>query len=233
MYMMKKNLTQYTPLLTLVFIACVVGAYSTPTTTAPGGNTASPFTEGTTLDIKNSGFSLGGSLQALGTATSGSAVFAQDLAVKTQINGGRTNNISSTFTIGSTTTATNLEITGTLETSTFVAESLKPKQTIEYQTVVDSSSRTVLRKLCSDPQGGIVLCPAQPGGFCGDGVVNVGEDCDEKTATTSCSAVCFWNTGRTGAWSNIGTKSCYTGSGAYQCAATENCISNTCRVWVP
>lgn len=230
--MMKTKIKQYIPFLALVFIGVSVGAYTAPTGTPPSGNTAGPFTIGDVFDTKNSGLSLGGSFTADGTTSGGSALFAQDLAVKTQINGGRTNNTTSTISIGSTTTPTDLAVTGAVTTGTIRADSLLPQQSGAYQTVVDSNSRVVLRKVCTNPQGSVVLCPTETGGVCGDGVVNTGEDCDEKGATASCTAICTWNTGRANAWSTTSTKNCYTG-GVYQCSATENCIANTCRAWMP
>ena len=232
--MMRTNFKTYLPLLALALCAGTVSAYTAaPAGGAPNNTTAAPFTIGSTLDTKASGLNIGGTFQATGSSTAGSAIFAQDLYVKGQINGGHAADTSSTVTIGSSTIPTDLKVYGTVRASTFKAESLLPATGIGYQTVVDTSTHRVLRKLCSDANGKVILCPTQTGGFCGDGIVNTTESCDDKGATASCSASCTWNTGRSGAWSNTAGVACYNGSGIYQCGAAENCIANTCRAWMP
>lgn len=234
--MMKNNFKTFLPLLVLALCAGTAAAYTAPTGSAPSGNTPAPFTIGTTFDTKASGLNIADTFQAAGTATGGSAIFAQDLYVKGQINGGHAADTTSVVTIGSSTTATNLAINGTVTANTFKAESLLPASGSGYQTVVDTNTHKVLRKLCSDTNGKVSLCPVQSGGFCGNGIVNTGEDCDDKGATASCNADCTWHTvpSRTGGgWSNTAGASCYSGSGIYQCGATENCIANTCHAWLP
>ncbi len=138
---------QLSLLLPALCIAGIAGAYTPPTTTAPGDNTDGPITIGATNDAKNGSLNVG-TFQARGNA-----LLAQDVYVSGLINGGHPSDTTSTVTIGSAATPMKTIVSGTISAANGQSGTL-------------SHSGTGTKNVCAAPDGTYILCGATPTDVC-------------------------------------------------------------------